>query len=269
MIAQRSRIYYVLKECRKLAEEEKTQEVVEQPKRLLVVDDEDRIRRLLRMYLEKAEYEIDEAKDGKTALDMALEEEYDLILLDLMMPEMDGIEVAEELRKEKETPIMMLTAKGEELNRIQGFEVGADDYIVKPFSPREIVLRVAAILKRAQAGGSAGGSSEVSDTLKLPHLEIDNDSRRVTADGKPVNLTPKEYDLLHYLMSSPDQIFGREQLLREVWKYEFFGDLRTVDTHIKRLREKLKKQSASAAKMIETVWGLGYKLNSYPPEEEE
>lgn len=251
--------------------EEANQKVqdLKESKKILVVDDEERIRRLLKMYLEKAEYEIDEAKDGKRALEMALENEYDLILLDLMMPEMDGIEVAEELRKEKETPIMMLTAKGEELNRIQGFEVGADDYIVKPFSPREIVLRVAAILKRAKTGGASGGISDVTDTLKLPHLEIDNDSRRVTADGKPVNLTPKEYDLLHYLMSSPDQIFGREQLLREVWKYEFFGDLRTVDTHVKRLREKLKKQSGVASKMIETVWGLGYKLNSYPSENSE
>lgn len=239
-------------------------------KKLLVVDDEDRIRRLLKMYLEKADYDIEEAENGKIALEMALENEYDLILLDVMMPEMDGIQVAEELRKEKETPIMMLTAKGEELNRIQGFEVGVDDYIVKPFSPREIVLRVAAIIKRTKSSnGSSDAGGDVSDTLKLPHLEIDNDSRRVTADGKPVNLTPKEYDLLHYLMSAPDQIFGREQLLREVWKYEFFGDLRTVDTHVKRLREKLKKESDIAAKMIETVWGLGYKLNSYPHEEEE
>lgn len=193
------------------------QENVEQPKKLLVVDDENRIRRLLKMYLEKAHYEIDEAENGKKALKLALENDYDLILLDLMMPEMDGIEVAEELRKEKETPIMMLTAKGEELNRIQGFEVGADDYIVKPFSPREIVLRVSAILKRSQtSGGNSGKAASVSDTLTLPHLEIDNDSRRVTADGKTVNLTPKEYDLLHYLMSSPDQIFGREQLLRSM-----------------------------------------------------
>lgn len=238
-------------------------------KKLLVVDDEDRIRRLLKMYLEKADYSIEEAEDGQKALDMAMENDYDLILLDVMMPKMDGLEVAEEIRKEKETPIMMLTAKGEELNRIQGFEVGVDDYIVKPFSPREIVLRVAAILKRTKSDTQSGGNGDVSDTLTLPHLEIDNDSRRVTADGKPVNLTPKEYDLLHYLMSSPDQIFGREQLLREVWKYEFFGDLRTVDTHIKRLREKLKKESEVASKMIETVWGLGYKLNSYPDDEEE
>lgn len=257
---------YSLEECLKLTEES----VQENPKKLLVVDDEDRIRRLLKMYLEKADYDIDEAENGKVALELAMENEYDLILLDVMMPEMDGIQVAEELRKEKETPIMMLTAKGEELNRIQGFEVGADDYIVKPFSPREIVLRVAAIIKRTKAsGGSGEASGGVTDTLKLPHLEIDNDSRRVTADGKAVNLTPKEYDLLHYLMSAPDQIFGREQLLREVWKYEFFGDLRTVDTHVKRLREKLKKESDVAAKMIETVWGLGYKLNSYPHEEEE
>lgn len=237
-------------------------------KKLLVVDDEDRIRRLLKMYLEKADYSIEEAENGQKALDMALENDYDLILLDVMMPEMDGLEVAEEIRKEKETPIMMLTAKGEELNRIQGFEAGVDDYIVKPFSPREIVLRVAAILKRTKSESPSGANGDVSDTLTLPHLEIDNDSRRVTADGKSVNLTPKEYDLLHYLMSSPDQIFGREQLLREVWKYEFFGDLRTVDTHIKRLREKLKKESEVASKMIETVWGLGYKLNSYPDEEE-
>lgn len=237
-------------------------------KKLLVVDDEDRIRRLLKMYLEKADYSIEEAENGQKALDMALENDYDLILLDVMMPEMDGLEVAEEIRKEKETPIMMLTAKGEELNRIQGFEAGVDDYIVKPFSPREIVLRVAAIIKRTKSESPSGANGDVSDTLTLPHLEIDNDSRRVTADGKSVNLTPKEYDLLHYLMSSPDQIFGREQLLREVWKYEFFGDLRTVDTHIKRLREKLKKESEVASKMIETVWGLGYKLNSYPDEEE-
>lgn len=238
-------------------------------KKLLVVDDEDRIRRLLKMYLEKADYSIEEAEDGQKALDLAMENDYDLILLDVMMPKMDGLEVAEEIRKEKDTPIMMLTAKGEELNRIQGFEVGVDDYIVKPFSPREIVLRVAAILKRTKSDTPSGANGDVSDTLTLPHLEIDNDSRRVTADGKPVNLTPKEYDLLHYLMSSPDQIFGREQLLREVWKYEFFGDLRTVDTHIKRLREKLKKESEVASKMIETVWGLGYKLNSYPDDEEE
>lgn len=235
-------------------------------KKLLVVDDEDRIRRLLRMYLEKENYNIEEAADGAEALDKAINNEYDLILLDLMLPKMDGIEVAKQLREEKDTPIMMLTAKGEELNRIQGFEVGADDYIVKPFSPREVVLRVAAIIKRTESQKVERANSEI---IKLPHLEIDEQSHRILADGKQVNLTPKEFDLLLYLAQSPDQIFGREQLLKEVWKYEFFGDLRTVDTHIKRLREKLSRNSKEAAKMIETVWGLGYKFNSYPSENEE
>src|SRR5699024_7629872 len=158
-------------------------------KKLLVVDDEDRIRRLLRMYLEKENYNIEEAADGAEALDKAINNEYDLILLDLMLPKMDGIEVAKQLREEKDTPIMMLTAKGEELNRIQGFEVGADDYIVKPFSPREVVLRVAAIIKRTESQKVERANSEI---IKLPHLEIDEQSHRILADGKQVNLTPKE-----------------------------------------------------------------------------
>ncbi|AOA00017.1 DNA-binding response regulator [Carnobacterium divergens] len=228
---------------------------------ILVVDDEDRIRRLLKMYLERENFIITETDNGEDALFLALENDYDLILLDLMLPKMDGIEVAKQLREKKETPIMMLTAKGEETNRVQGFEVGADDYIVKPFSPREVVLRVAAILKRTQLAKPK--KQENPDLIIFPHLEIDNQAHRVLSDGKPVNLTPKEYDLLLYLAQAPDQIFGREQLLREVWKYEFFGDLRTVDTHVKRLREKLAQQSEVASKMIVTVWGLGYKFNSH------
>ena len=228
---------------------------------ILVVDDEDRIRRLLKMYLERENFIITETDNGEDALFLVLENDYDLILLDLMLPKMDGIEVAKQLREKKETPIMMLTAKGEETNRVQGFEVGADDYIVKPFSPREVVLRVAAILKRTQLAKPK--KQENPDLIIFPHLEIDNQAHRVLSDGKPVNLTPKEYDLLLYLAQAPDQIFGREQLLREVWKYEFFGDLRTVDTHVKRLREKLAQQSEVASKMIVTVWGLGYKFNSH------
>lgn len=232
---------------------------------ILVVDDEDRIRRLLKMYLERENYVVSEAQDGEEALEMALENDYDLILLDLMMPKMDGIEVAEKIREEKATPIMMITAKGEETNRIQGFEIGADDYIVKPFSPREVVLRVIAVLKRTHVEKK---DEEDSDVITTPHIEIDNRSHTVFVDKAVINLTPKEYDLLLYLMKSPNQIFGREQLLREVWKYEFFGDLRTVDTHIKRLREKLAKQSTEASKNIVTVWGLGYKFNAYPEDSE-
>lgn len=228
--------------------------------RLLVVDDEERIRRLVKMYLEREDYIIDEADNGRDALEMALEEDYECIILDLMMPEMDGIEVCEELRKQKTTPVIMLTAKGEESNRVQGFEVGADDYIVKPFSPREVVLRVKALLRRVSSTSFTNNDGTARDVLVFPHLTIDHDAHRVTADGQEVNLTPKEYELLCFLAKAPDKVFNREVLLKEVWQYEFFGDLRTVDTHVKRLREKLSSVSKAAAKMIVTVWGVGYKF---------
>lgn len=228
--------------------------------RILVVDDEDRIRRLLRMYLEREGYDIDEAEDGKTALDMAMETDYALILLDLMLPGMDGIDVCEELRKKKATPVIMLTARGDETNRVQGFEVGADDYVVKPFSPREVVYRVKALLRRSSATAYLSTEQSTSNALVFPDLTIDDDAHRVVAGEEEVNLTPKEYELLHYLAQSPDKVFSREELLKDVWQYEFFGDLRTVDTHVKRLREKLNRASPKAAAMIATVWGVGYKL---------
>jgi two-component system response regulator ResD len=225
---------------------------------ILVVDDEERIRRLLRMYLEKEGFVITEVEDGESALKLALEQDFSLILLDVMLPGMDGVEVCSRLRQHKATPVIMLTAKGEESNRVQGFEAGVDDYVVKPFSPREVIYRVKAILRRSSA--TAYLKPETSNIIVFPHLVIEHDAHRVTADGHEINLTPKEYDLLHYLASSPDKVFSREELLRDVWHYEFFGDLRTVDTHVKRLREKLNKVSAEAAAMITTVWGIGYKL---------
>jgi two-component system response regulator ResD len=227
---------------------------------ILVVDDEERIRRLLKMYLEREGYRTEEAEDGVEALEKAMEKDYDLILLDVMMPGKDGIEVCKELREHKATPIIMLTAKGEEVNRVQGFEVGTDDYIVKPFSPREVILRVKALLRRSSKTSFLHTDPIAKDVLVFPHLTIDNDAHRVTADGKEVGLTPKEYELLYFLAKSPDKVFDREQLLKEVWHYEFFGDLRTVDTHVKRLREKLNKVSETSAKMIITVWGVGYKF---------
>lgn len=233
---------------------------MEKEVKILIVDDEERIRRLLKMYLERENYQIDEAADGNTALKKALDNDYDLILLDIMMPGKDGIEVCKELREKKATPVIMLTAKGEEANRVQGFEVGTDDYIVKPFSPREVVLRVKALLRRASTTSYLQTDTMTKDILVFPHLTIDNDAHRVLADGVEVNLTPKEYDLLYFLAKTPDKVFDREQLLKEVWHYEFFGDLRTVDTHVKRLREKLSKASENAAKMIVTVWGVGYKF---------
>ena len=228
--------------------------------RILIVDDEERIRRLLKMYLERENYLIDEAEDGNEALEKALANEYDLILLDLMMPGKDGIDVCRVLREKKATPVIMLTAKGEEVNRVQGFEVGTDDYIVKPFSPREVVLRVKALLRRSSKTSFIQTETVTKDIIVFPHLTIDNDAHRVLADGKEVSLTPKEYELLFFLAKSPDKVFDREQLLKEVWHYEFFGDLRTVDTHVKRLREKLNKVSENASKMIITVWGVGYKF---------
>ncbi len=227
---------------------------------ILVADDEDRIRRLLKMYLEREGYEVDEAENGAEALEMAVEKDYHAIILDVMMPEKDGMEVIAELREHKATPILLLTAKGEEANRVQGFELGADDYIVKPFSPREVVLRVKAVLKRSVSFAPVSNASVSKDLVVFPHLTIDHDAHRVTADGTEVNLTPKEYELLYFLAKAPDKVFDREQLLKEVWHYDFFGDLRTVDTHVKRLREKLNRVSEKAAKMIVTVWGVGYKF---------
>lgn len=228
--------------------------------RILVVDDEERIRRLLKMYLEKEGYTIDEAEDGETALRLASNTDYALILLDVMLPGIDGVEVCSRLRQVKATPVIMLTAKGEEMNRVQGFEVGADDYVVKPFSPREVIYRVKAILRRSSATAFLTKEMNSSNNIVFPNLVIEHDAHRVTAGGQEVSLTPKEYELLHYLAVSPDKVFSREELLKDVWNYEFFGDLRTVDTHVKRLREKLNKVSPEAAAMITTVWGVGYKL---------
>ncbi len=232
---------------------------MDETKTILVVDDEERIRRLIRMYLERDEFIVEEAENGEIALEKALKKDYDVILLDVMMPVMDGIEMCEALREEKNTPVIMLTAKGEESNRVQGFEVGADDYIVKPFSPREVVLRVKAVLRRTQ-NLNVGNNNHANNLIVFPDLTIDLDAYRVTSRDTDISLTPKEYELLVFLAQSPDKVFKREDLLKEVWQYEFFGDLRTVDTHVKRLREKLTNVSKDAAQMIVTVWGVGYKL---------
>lgn len=229
--------------------------------RILVVDDEDRIRRLVRMYLERNAFEIEEAEDGQEALNKALTNRFDLIILDLMLPSMDGREVCSSLRQQgNETPIIMLTASGDEMSRIHGFELGADDYVVKPFSPRELVMRVKALLKRSTHTVDKEATTAVSSILTFKGLMINLDSRRVICGGEEVSLTPKEYELLCYLAQRPEKVFSREELLRDVWNYQFYGDQRTVDTHIKRLREKLGKASEEAASMIVTVWGVGYKF---------
>jgi two-component system response regulator ResD len=236
---------------------------MEQNPKILIVDDEDRIRRLVRMYLERNALDVEEAEDGQVALDMALENHYDLIILDLMLPSLDGRDICAQLRQQgRDVPIIMLTASGEEMNRIQGFELGADDYVVKPFSPRELVMRVKALLKRSMTAhvGEKETPAAMSSVLTFNGLTINMDSRRVVCEGEEVSLTPKEYELLCYLAQRPEKVFSREELLRDVWNYQFYGDQRTVDTHIKRLREKLGKASERAASMIVTVWGVGYKF---------
>lgn len=234
---------------------------MEQP-RILVVDDEERIRRLVRMYLERSGFSVEEAEDGREALDMALSGSYALIILDLMLPSMDGREVCTHIRQKMDTPIIMLTAAGDEVSRIQGFELGADDYVVKPFSPRELVMRVKALLKRA--GDPEMQRADAHQILTFPDLNIHLDGRKVEVAGKEVNLTPKEFDLLVYMAQRPEKVFTREELLRDVWNYQFYGDQRTVDTHIKRLREKLGQASDKVSRYIVTVWGVGYKFEVSP-----
>ncbi|MCL6631273.1 MAG: response regulator transcription factor [Alicyclobacillus herbarius] len=230
----------------------------QEPARILVVDDEERIRRLVRMYLERSGFAVDEAADGKTALQAALSQPYALIILDLMLPEMDGRDVCAQIRQHAQTPIIMLTAAGDEVSRIHGFELGADDYVVKPFSPRELVMRVKALLKRV--GESDTARTELQPVLTFPNLNIHIEARRVEVAGKEVALTPKEFDLLVYMAQRPEKVFSREELLRDVWNYQFYGDQRTVDTHVKRLREKLGHASQEVSGYIVTVWGVGYKF---------
>ncbi|MDD4569193.1 MAG: response regulator transcription factor [Tepidanaerobacteraceae bacterium] len=221
--------------------------------KILVVDDEKRIVDLVRIYLEREGFLIDGAYNGQQALDMISKSAYDLIILDLMLPVLDGLTVCKEIRKKYDTPVIMLTARGEEFDKVLGFELGADDYVVKPFSPRELTARAKALLRRTQSK-----KDSQNETLTFPNLVIDPDARVVKVQGKEVSLTPKEFDLLHFLAKNRDRVFNREKLLEEVWGYDFYGSLRTVDTHVKQLREKLGR--SSAASYINTIWGIGYKF---------
>ncbi|BCV24350.1 MAG TPA: response regulator transcription factor [Firmicutes bacterium] len=225
-----------------------------QCKKILVVEDEARMRDLLRLYLEREGFTVVEAADGRRALEKIAQEEFALVILDVMLPELDGWTVCRKIRRTRDVPIIMLTARGEEIDRLTGFELGADDYVVKPFSPRELVMRIKALLRRA-----CPQAVENREVLTFPGLSINRPARRVEAAGQEVPLTPKEYDLLYFLASQAGRVFTREQLLEQVWGYDFYGDLRTVDTHIKNLREKLKKAGQGAEYLV-TVWGVGYKF---------
>ncbi|MEX2461694.1 MAG: response regulator transcription factor [Paenibacillaceae bacterium] len=228
--------------------------------KILIVDDEDRIRTLLRMYLEKEGYLVEDTNDGMIALDRALHKDFDLIVLDVMLPGMNGIEICSNIRQIKETPILMLTARSDEDQRLDGFRAGADDYVTKPFSPREVTCRVNAIVSRSSAAAYLSWKKNVCTNLVFPHLVIEPDAHRVLVNGTKIQLTLKEYDLLNHMAIHYGKVFSREELLKEVWNYEFGVDFRTVDTHIKRVREKLNAASPEAALLIRTIWGVGYCL---------
>ncbi|MGN0649706.1 MAG: response regulator transcription factor [Oscillospiraceae bacterium] len=222
--------------------------------KILVVDDEENIREVIKEYAEFEGHEVDEACDGMQAVEMAKANTYDIIIMDVMMPRLDGYSACKEIRKTSQTPVLMLSARGEEYDKLFGFELGIDDYVVKPFSPKEVMARINAIIKR-NAGGSAAGQA---DTVKFEGLEINFTSRDVFIDGEKANLTPKEYDLLFYLVRNKNIALSRNKLLEEVWGYDFFGDDRTIDTHIKMLRNNL----GPYRKFIVTLRGMGYKFEA-------
>ena len=222
-------------------------------KKVLVVDDEKLIVKGLRFSLEQDGMEVDCAYDGEEALEYAKSKEYDIVLLDVMLPKMDGFEVCQQIREFSNMPIVMLTAKGDDMDKILGMEYGADDYITKPFNILEIKARIKAIMRRTgrPEKGSKGKLVEASE------LKMDLESRRLFIAGKEINLTAKEFDLLELMALNPGKVYGRESLLNTVWGYEYPGDVRTVDVHIRRLREKI-ETNPSEPKYVHTKWGVGY-----------
>lgn len=223
--------------------------------RILVVDDDEQMRRMIKVALEREQFSVGEAKDGRECLQKVTDEVYNLIVLDVMMPNMDGWEVCREIRKSLDLPIIMLSARGEEIDRVLGLELGADDYLVKPFSPRELIARIRALLRRTNGSGNNG----LNGSIACKSLSLDPIRRRVLVEAEEVTMTPREFDLLLFLVTHQGQVFTREQLLNQVWGYDFFGNSRTVDTHINTLRDKLTKRGLESP-AIATVWGVGYKV---------
>lgn len=218
--------------------------------KILVVDDESRMRKLVKDFLVKQNYEVLEAGDGSEALDIFFEDkDIALIILDVMMPKMDGWQVCREIRNYSKVPIIMLTARTDEQDELQGFQLGVDEYIAKPFSPKILVARVEAILRRT-------GQTSEEDNLEYGGISIDQAAHVVTVDGKPIDLSFKEFELLTYFMENKGIALSREKILNSVWNYDYFGDARTIDTHVKKLRSKM----GDKGDLIKTVWGMGYKF---------
>lgn len=221
--------------------------------KILIVDDEEMIRAVLREYIEFEGGEADEACDGMEAVKMCRDNDYDVILMDVMMPRLDGFSAVKEIRKFKQTPVIMLSARGEEYDKLFGFEIGSDDYVTKPFSPKEVMARIHAVMKRGKPVREPNGQ-----VYEFEGLRIDMAGRSVTVDGEKADLTPKEYELLFYFVQNNGVALTRERLLNKVWGYDFYGDDRTVDTHVKMLRGNLKEYR----KFIVTLRGLGYKFEA-------
>ena len=220
--------------------------------KILIVDDEAKIREVIREYAQFNKYETDEAEDGMQAVGKCLNNDYDLIIMDIMMPRLDGYSACKEIKKEKDIPIIMLSARGEEYDKLFGFELGIDDYVVKPFSPKELMARVAAVLARKNRGSDAAKQT----VLTSDGLEVNTESRTVSVDGVKIDCTLKEYEILAYLMRNKNIALSRDRMLQDIWGYDFFGDDRTIDTHIKNLRGRLGKYRDK----ITTVRGIGYKF---------
>lgn len=223
--------------------------------KVLVVDDDVNIVKLIKLYLEKEDYKVCTATNGKEALDVFKREKPSIIILDIMMPEMDGNQVCREIRKTSDVPIIMLTAKGETFDKVLSLELGADDYIVKPFEPKELIARMKAILRRSDNKNRMNKG----ECITYDKLEVNLSNYELKIDGKTLEIPPKELELLYFLASNPNRVFTREQLLEEVWGFDYYGDSRTVDVHIKRLREKL--EGVDANWQLKTVWGVGYKFD--------
>ena len=223
--------------------------------KILVADDDKNICELIRLYLEKDNYTVVMAHDGEAAVEKFFSENPDLVLLDIMMPKLDGWQVCREIRKKSNAPIIMITAKGETFDKVLGLELGADDYVVKPFDTKEIVARIKAVLRRTTSG--AAPVNEVKE-VSYDKLVVNMTRYELKVDGKVVDTPPKELELLFHLASNPNRVYTRDQLLDEVWGFEYYGDSRTVDVHIKRLREKL--EGVSDQWCLKTVWGVGYKF---------
>ncbi len=220
--------------------------------RILIVDDENNIRDLIKKYAKFENYEVDEATNGMEAIEKVEKNQYDIIIMDVMMPELDGFSAIKEIRKKHDIPTIVLSARGEEYDRLHGFDLGIDDYVVKPFSPKELLMRVGAILARYNAKGNRSSSS----VWQYENLKIDDNARIVYVNDKRVEMTPKEYNILIYLVNNENRVVTREQLLSQIWGYEFFGDDRTLDTHMKLLRKKL----GDYGRCIVTLRGVGYRF---------